>query len=302
MVTLPEKLRGLLEEYAQRSGRLELRECSTLEEYRRLFPVQDKIPALIFPEERKDFFLLSDVKGELRVPWKEEWLKETLEPFSLWLNSFRLEGKILSLESLHLPGSLDWEGIPVFFYLGKMLQEVGDPVFQKDFPDEEQAFQFGLQNIEEAEALIGDAARVLRFLRFLKGKLRREIHRLRIRTLFLTGYPEIPTIFAFQAQAILPRVEVREFYSSPLGILALQLTREPGLHPVGTCFFEWRTRKEIKPLSQAKRGEYGRLIVSTRQFPRLMLPETFLSLEAGAFKNEGQEERYPLWRFWLRKT
>ena len=83
MVTLPEKLRELLEEYAQRWGRPELRECFTLEEYRRLFPLQDKAPALIFPQERKDFFLLSDSKGQLRVPWKEEWLKETLEPFSL---------------------------------------------------------------------------------------------------------------------------------------------------------------------------------------------------------------------------
>ncbi|MCR4428655.1 MAG: hypothetical protein NUV68_04860 [Caldiserica bacterium] len=302
MVTLPEKLRELLEEYAQRSGRPELRECSTLEEYRRLFPVQDKIPALIFPEERRDFFLLSEVKGELRVPWKEEWLKETLEPFSLWLNSSRLEGKILSLESLHLPGSLDWEGVPVFFYLGKMLQEVGDPVFQKDFPDEEQAFQFGLQNIEEAEALIGDAARVLRFLRFLKGKLRREVRRLRIRTLFLTGYPEIPTIFAFQAKGILPRVEVREFYSSPLGVLGVQRGEKPGINLVDTAFIEWKTRKEIKLPFQVKKGEYGKLIVSTRQVPRFALPETFLSLGDGVFKNEGAEERYPLWRFWLQKT
>ena len=301
MVTLPEKLRELLEEYALRSGRPEFRDCTSLEEFRKLFPIQDKIPGVILPQEREKLFLLSDSKGEIRVPWKEEWLRETLEPFSLWLKSFRLEGKALSLEPLRLPGSLDWEGVPAFFYLGKMLQEMGEPIFQGDFQDEEQAFQFGLQNIEEAGSLIGDAARVLRFLRFLKKKLRRGVRRLHIRLLFLTGYPEIPTIFAFQAHAVLPQVEVREFFSSPLGVLALQLTREPGLCPVGTYFFEWRKRKEIKLASQARNGEYGRLVVSTRQFPRLMLKETFLCQEQGLFKNEGEEERYPLWRFWFRR-
>lgn len=286
-------------EYAQRWSKPELEVCSTLEEYRELFPVQDKIPALVFPQGKRGLFLLADSKGEFRVPWEEEWLKENLKPFSGWLNSFRLEGKALSLEPLHLPATPNEEGVPVFFYLGKMLQEVGDPVLQKGFADEEQAFQFAWQMLEETEALVGDAARVLRFLRFLKGKLRRGLRRLKSRFLFLTGYPEIPTIFAFQAKALLPQAEVREFYSSPLGVLALQLTKDPGIYPVGTYFFEWHTRKGIKFISQAARGEYGKLVVSTFQYPRLRLKETFLSLGEGAFKNEGEEERYPFWRLWL---
>lgn len=302
MAQIPKILKEILADYSQRWGRPELIDCTTLEEFRKLFPIQKELPLLTFLEGKKHSFFLSDLKGELKVPWTEAWLKENIEPFSLWLKSFRLEGKALSLEPLHLPGFLDWEGVPVFFYLGKMLQEVGDPVFQIDFLDEEQAFQSGLKNIEEAEALVGDAARVLRFLRFLKKNLRREVRQLKIRFLFLTGYPEIPTIFAFQAQALLPQVEVREFYSSPLGVLALQLTKDPGLHPVGTCFFEWRTRKDFKLISQVRKGEYGKLLVSTRQFPRIMLKETFLSQGEGTFKNEGEEERYPLWRFWIRRT
>ena len=55
-----EKLRELLEEYALRSGRPELRDCTTLKEFRKLFPIQDKIPGVLLPQEGEKFFLFSD--------------------------------------------------------------------------------------------------------------------------------------------------------------------------------------------------------------------------------------------------
>lgn len=302
MIQLPEILRKLLKDYYQRWERPELKDCAKLEEFGKLFPLQKELPAPNLPEEKSYSLFLSDVNGKLKVPWTETLLAENLKPFSFWLKSFRLEGKVLSLEPLGIKGFLDWGGIPIFFYLGKILQEFRDPFFQIDFQDEGQAFQSGLQNIGEVEAIIGDGARVLRFLRFLKGIMGREVRQLGIRFLFLTGYPEIPTIFAFQAKGILPKVEVREFYSSPLGIMGIQTGEKPGITLSETAFFEWRTKKGIKLASEATKGEYGKLIVSTRQVPRFVLPETFLFLGNGVFKNEGAEERYPLWRFWLFKT
>lgn len=273
----------------------------SLDDFRRSFPVQEHIPKYFPPKEKSGVFFLSDLKGSFKVPWTSEWLKESLSPLKRLILSAGIKGKILSVEPLPAQKPSE-EETPDYFFLEKILTEMEDLVLVEPFPDEERVFDFCLQNIKETEAIIGDAARVLRFLRYLKGKLGHEVRKLKIGFLFLTGYPEIPTIFAFQAKGILPKVEIREFYSSPLGILGVQTGEKPGIILSEGAFFEWKTRRVIKLASEAKRGEYGKLIVTTRQVPRFALPETFLYLGDGRFKNEGVEERYPLWRFWLQKT
>ncbi|MCR4429367.1 MAG: hypothetical protein NUV68_08560, partial [Caldiserica bacterium] len=265
----------------------------SLEDFRRSFPIHEQVPRYFPPEEKADTFFLSDSKGFVKVPWTDELFKEIVARLSSLIKSSGIQGKVLSLEPIEVKGTFE-EEVPTYHYLGKIIEEMGDSISKGSFQNEEEAFDFGFRNIRETEALIGDAARVLRFLRFLKGKMGKELRKLEVRYLFLTGYPEIPTIFAFQAKGIFPKVEVREFYSSPLGILGVQLGEKPGINLVDTAFFEWKTRKEIKLPSQAKKGEYGKLVVSTRQVPRFALPETFLSLGNGVFKNEGAEERYPL--------
>lgn len=273
----------------------------SLEDFRRSFPIQEQIPKYFPQKEKRGLFFLSDLKGSFKVPWTSELLEESLSPLKGLIVSAGIKGKVLSVEPLPAQKPSE-EETPDYFFLDKILMEMEDFVLIEPFPDEERAFDFGLKNIKETEAIIGDAARVLRFLRYLKGKFGNEVRKLKIGFLFLTGYPEIPTIFAFQAKGILPKVEVREFYSSPLGILGVQTGDKPGIILSNEAFFEWRTRREIKLASEAKRGEYGKLIVTTRQVPRFALPETFQYLGDGLFKNEGAEERYPLWRFWLQKT
>jgi hypothetical protein len=123
---------------------------------------------------------------------------------------------------------------------------------------------------ENVTATMGVTPVILSFARYVKrkhGKKPRELWNLRV--LFCTSVRKIQFKYAPILRKYFGQVPVVEIYSATEGVFAQQLDDLPYVTPnYDKYLFEVETSHGTKMLYELKRGEWGKLIISSCMFPR----------------------------------
>ncbi|MDQ1281446.1 MAG: hypothetical protein QG670_2711 [Thermoproteota archaeon] len=123
---------------------------------------------------------------------------------------------------------------------------------------------------ENVTAAIGVAPVIQSFARYVVMKHAKKPGELwHLHALFCTSVRNIPFRYATNLRKHFGQVPVVEIYSATEGVFAQQIDDLPYVTPnYDKYFFEVETSRGTKMLYELKRGEWGRLIVSSCMFPR----------------------------------
>lgn len=123
---------------------------------------------------------------------------------------------------------------------------------------------------ENVTGAMGVSPVILSFARYVKkkhGKKPKELWDLR--ALFCTSVRKIQFKYAPILRKYFGQIPVVEIYSATEGVFAQQLDELPYVTPnYDKYFFEVETGQGTKMLHELKRGEWGKLIISSCMFPR----------------------------------
>ncbi len=143
---------------------------------------------------------------------------------------------------------------------------------------------------ERVTAAIGVAPVILSFARFVKrrhGKSPKDLWK--IRALFCTSVRKIQFRYAPNLRKYYGEVPVVEIYSATEGVFAQQIDDLPYVTPnYDKYLFEVETGRGLKMLHELKRGEWGRLIVSSCMFPRYDIGDMIESAGKNYFRVFGR--------------
>jgi hypothetical protein len=138
--------------------------------------------------------------------------------------------------------------------------------------DWERRFELAYQQSrdEKVVATMGVTPIIMSFARYVKKKHGKKPKDLwKPRALFCTSVRKIQFKYAPKLRDYFGQVPVVEIYSATEGVFGQQLDDLPYISPnYDKYLFEVETGQEIKMLHELKRGEWGRLIVSSCLFPR----------------------------------
>ena len=138
--------------------------------------------------------------------------------------------------------------------------------------DWERRFELAYQRAlnENVTAAMGVTPVILSFAIYVKrkhGKKPKDLWNLK--ALFCTSVRKIQFKYAPVLRKYFGQVPVVEIYSATEGVFAQQLDDLPYVAPnYDTYFFEVETGQGTKMLHELKRGEWGKLIISSCMFPR----------------------------------
>jgi len=123
---------------------------------------------------------------------------------------------------------------------------------------------------ENVTAAMGVTPVILSFARYVKKKHKKRPKELwNLRALFCTSVRKIHFKYAPLLRKYFGQVPVVEIYSATEGVFAQQLDELPYVTPnYDKYFFEVKTGRGTKMLYELKRGEWGKLIISSCMFPR----------------------------------
>jgi hypothetical protein len=161
--------------------------------------------------------------------------------------------------------------------------------------DWERRFELVYQRAKDSDigCTMGVTPVILAFARFLRRRhevLPKSLWN--IDALFCTSVSKIQTAYAPQMRHFFGDVPVVEMYTATEGVFAQQLDDLPYVCPNYDCyFFEAKTREGFKMLHEMKRGEWGRLIVSTPVFPRYDIGDFVEAQGKGYFRVLGRASR-----------
>jgi len=143
---------------------------------------------------------------------------------------------------------------------------------------------------ENVAAAMGVAPVILSFARYVKrrhGKTPRELWS--TRALFCTSVRKIQYRYGPRLRRYFGEVPVVEIYSATEGVFAQQLDDLPYVTPnYDKYLFEVETGKGVRMLYELKRGEWGRLIVSTCMFPRYDIGDMIEAMGGSYFRVFGR--------------
>ena len=149
------------------------------------------------------------------------------------------------------------------------IDALGPGVTKRDW---ERRFELVYQQAinENVTAAIGVTPVILSFARHIKKKHGKKPQELwNLRALFCTSVRKIQFKYASVLRRYFGQVPIVEIYSATEGVFAQQLDDLPYVTPnYDTYFFEVKTGQETKMLHELKRGEWGKLIISSCMFPR----------------------------------
>jgi hypothetical protein len=142
-------------------------------------------------------------------------------------------------------------------------------------------------------AVIGVTPVIRSFARYVKkkhGKKPREFWNLR--ALFCTSVPKIQFKYAPLLRKYFGQVPVVEIYSATEGVFAQQLDGYPYVTPnFDTYLFEVKTDKGVRMLHELRRGDWGRLIVSSCILPRYKIGDMIESAGKNYFRIFGRDNK-----------
>jgi hypothetical protein len=144
---------------------------------------------------------------------------------------------------------------------------------------------------ENVVAAMGVAPIILAFARYARkkhGKAPRELWK--FRALFGTSVRKIQFRYAPKLRGLYGNVPVVEIYSATEGVFGQQLDDLPYISPnYDEYFFEVETAKGTKMLHELKRGEWGKLIVSSCMLPRYDIGDLIESAGKNYFRVFGRD-------------
>ncbi len=149
------------------------------------------------------------------------------------------------------------------------IDALGQGISRKDWENRfELAYQKGLN--QNLTATMGVTPVVLGFARYIERKHGKKPKDLwNFRALFCTSVRKIQYKYAPVLRKFFGQAPVVEIYSATEGVFAQQLDDLPYVTPnYDAYFFEVQTRKGTRMLHELKRGEWGKLIISSCLFPR----------------------------------
>jgi hypothetical protein len=119
-------------------------------------------------------------------------------------------------------------------------------------------------------ATMGVTPVILAFAKYIQRKHgKKPVDLWKFQALFCTSVRKIQFKYAPVLQKYFGHVPVVEMYTATEGVFAQQLDELPYVTPnYDAYFFEVITGKGVKMLHELKRGEWGRLIISSCMFPR----------------------------------
>jgi hypothetical protein len=149
------------------------------------------------------------------------------------------------------------------------LDKLGSGIAREDW---ERRFEHVYQQAHDkpVTATMGVTPVILAFARYVKNKHGRKPADLwKLQALFCTSVRKIQFKYAPVLRKYFGNVPVVEMYTATEGVFAQQYDELPYITPnYDAYFFEVITGKGTKMLHELKRGEWGRLIISTCMFPR----------------------------------
>jgi hypothetical protein len=149
---------------------------------------------------------------------------------------------------------------------------------------------YQLAKDEDVRVCMGVAPVITSFARHVKqrhGRLPKEFWR--IGAFFCTSVPKIHWKYAPVLRYFYGEAPVVEMYTATEGVFAQQLDDLPYVSPnYDTYFFEVVTRGKVKMLYQMKRGEWGRLLVSSCLLPRYNIGDMIECLGGQYFRVFGR--------------
>jgi len=149
---------------------------------------------------------------------------------------------------------------------------------------------------EDVRVCMGVAPIITSFARYAK----RRHHRLpkefwRIGAFFCTSVPKIHWKYAPVLRHFYGEAPVVEMYTATEGVFAQQLDDLPYVSPnYDTYLFEVVTRGRVKMLYEMKRGEWGRLLVSSCLLPRYDIGDMVECLGGQYFRVFGRAKAYTI--------
>jgi len=139
-------------------------------------------------------------------------------------------------------------------------------------PEWERRFELAYEQAlnENVTAAMGVTPVILSFARYVKKKHGKKPRQLwNLRALFCTSVRKIQFRYAPVLRKYFGQVPVVEIYSATEGVFAQQLDDLPYISPnYDKYFFEVETSRGTRLLHELKRGEWGKLIISSCMFPR----------------------------------
>jgi hypothetical protein len=149
---------------------------------------------------------------------------------------------------------------------------------------------YQLTRNEDVGICMGVAPVITSFARYVKrkhGRYPKEFWK--INAIFCTSVPKIHWKYAPVLRSMYGNVPVKEMYTATEGVFAQQLDDLPYVSPnYDTYFFEVITGNGLKMLHEMKRGEWGRLVVSSCILPRYDIEDMIECLGGQYFRVFGR--------------
>jgi len=149
------------------------------------------------------------------------------------------------------------------------IDALGSGVGRKDWEKRfDLAYQMALN--QNVTAAMGVTPVILSFARYVKRKYGKKPADIwKTQAIFCTSVPKIHFKYGPILKKYYGDVPIVEMYTATEGVFGQQLDDLPYITPnYDSYFFEVATGKGVKMLHELKRGEWGRLIVSSCMFPR----------------------------------
>jgi len=166
-------------------------------------------------------------------------------------------------------------------------------------PDWERRFELVYAKAlnEKVTAAMGVAPVILSFARFVKKRYGRKPEELwRLRAIFCTSVRKIQFKYAPKLRKYFGEVPIVEIYSATEGVFAQQIDDLPYVTPnYDKYLFEVETSRGLKMLHELKRGEWGRLIISTCMFPRYDIGDMIEAMGKNYFRVFGRAKLLHIW-------
>ena len=175
------------------------------------------------------------------------------------------------------------------------IDALGSGVSRKDWQKRfELVYKMALN--QNVTAAMGVTPVILSFARYVNrkyGKKPRDIWK--TQAIFLTSVPKIHFKYGPILKSYFGDVPIVEMYTATEGVFGQQLDDLPYITPnYDTYFFEVATGKGIKMLHELKRGEWGRLIVSSCMFPRYDIGDLIEAAGKNYYRVFGRNKAFTL--------
>ncbi|MDG6995329.1 MAG: GH3 auxin-responsive promoter family protein [Nitrososphaerota archaeon] len=180
------------------------------------------------------------------------------------------------------------------------IDSLGSGISKRDW---EERFELVYEKARGASigSVMGVTPVILEFAYYLKKK-----HGLfpkdlwKMKALFCTSVAKIHSKYSPVLRHVYGDAPVVEMYSATEGVFGQQFDDLPYIRPnYDTYFFEVRTSREVKPLSELKQREWGSIVISSVLFPRYEIGDLVEALGKGCFRIFGRARKRTVLEHWL---